>query len=78
MLLSTGLDQAAILHGPARNENEMRLEFISELNQKKKMMKATGQELLHEDEYTLEFDQECGEAIVFEFDEKGILTKIYS
>lgn len=32
-----GLDQAAILHGPARNENEMRLEFISELNQKKKM-----------------------------------------
>ena len=32
----------------------------------------------YEDEYTLEFDQECGEAIVFEFDEKGILTKIYS
>ena len=44
----------------------------------KKMMKTTGQELLHEDEYTLEFDQECGEAIVFKFDEKGILTKVYS
>ena len=37
MFKQAGLDQAAILHGPARNENEMRLESISELNQKKKM-----------------------------------------
>jgi hypothetical protein len=43
------------------------------------MMEAIGQMLLYEDENNLEYENAFyGESINFEFDENGILVRIYS
>ena len=45
----------------------------------KDMMKVTGQKLIYEDDYNLEYENPMfGENISFEFDSKGLFHKIYS
>ena len=47
--------------------------------QVKLMMENTGQNLLYEDEYNLEYENpNYGEVISFEFDDNNICIKIYS
>lgn len=45
----------------------------------KNMMAATGQKLIYEDDYNLEYENPMyGENISFEFNSEGLLYKIYS
>ena len=45
----------------------------------KNMMKITGQKLIYEDDYNLEYENPmCGENISFEFNSEGLFYKIYS
>ena len=45
----------------------------------KTMMEVTGQKLIYEDEYNLEYENAMyGEPISFEFNEEGLFCRIYS
>lgn len=45
----------------------------------KNMMEATGQKLVYEDAYNLEYENPmCGENISFEFNQDGLFYQIYS
>lgn len=45
----------------------------------KNMMKVTGQKLIYEDDYNLEYENPMyGENISFEFNQDGLFYKIYS
>ena len=45
----------------------------------KNMMEAIGQKLIYEDDYNLEYENPmCGESISFEFNQEGLLCRVYS
>lgn len=45
----------------------------------KNMMEATGQQLVYEDEYNLEYENPMfGENISFEFNQEGLFCRVYS
>ena len=45
----------------------------------KNMMEMTGQKLIYEDDYNLEYENPmCGENISFEFNSEGLLCRVYS
>ena len=64
---------------PEEEDTEEREEIEMTKEQIKNMMETTGQKLIYEDDYNLEYENPMyGEPISFEFDSKGLLYKIYS